>query len=165
MSAYQPFVPARRPSGRPSAQPRYRVLVHRQYVGLWNQITERVGIEAARQFWDHVANTPGIFPSVGASSVLRGKAGQPKGPGFSHTIHYEISGAGRINYQFCNEYRTHPDGDPHPVVFILTIQLGSHWHGLENSFVQNAMGYLNVLNRGIACSPPSPLLRPLLVPP
>jgi alkylation response protein AidB-like acyl-CoA dehydrogenase len=30
------------------------------------------------------------------SQVLRGKAGEPMGPGFSRTIHYEISGAGRI---------------------------------------------------------------------
>jgi len=100
--------------------------VHRQYADAWNQLAQRVGIEAAQQFWDHMANTPGAFPAVGTSSILRGKAGQPKAPGFSRTIHYEISGAGRINYQFCNDYRTHLGGDPHPVVFILTIDLDSH---------------------------------------
>ena len=100
--------------------------MHRQYADVWNYLAQRVGLEAAQHFWDHVANNPGAFPTVGTSNVLRGKAGQPKGPGFSHTIHYEISGAGRINYQFCNDYYSRPGGDPHPVVFILTIELGSH---------------------------------------
>jgi hypothetical protein len=63
---------------------------------------------------------------VNSSTVLRGKAGKPKFEGGSRTIHYEISGAGRINYQYVNEYREGARGDAHRVVFILTIDLGSH---------------------------------------
>jgi hypothetical protein len=45
--------------------------------------------------------------------------------GFSRTIHYEISGAGRIDYQF-NDVYLGTRGDPHPVVFIRVINLSSH---------------------------------------
>jgi hypothetical protein len=126
VSAYRPFVPTRRPGGQPEQRPTYRVLVHRQFEAAWTQLPERVGIESVRQFWDHVAFSPGIIPAIGTSTILRGKAGAPKAPGFSRTIHYEITGAGRINYQYCNAYRTHPAGDAHAVVFILTIDLDSH---------------------------------------
>jgi len=39
---------------------------------------------------------------------------------------YEISGAGRIDYQFNDAYTGGTVGDPHPVVFILSINLSSH---------------------------------------
>ena len=106
--------------------PRYRVLVHRRYKELWDQLVERVGLENAQQFYDHVAYTPGEPPRVGRSSFLRGKAGQPGEQGFSRTIHYEISGAGGINYQYNDHYTGGAQGDPHPVVRILTIDLSSH---------------------------------------
>jgi hypothetical protein len=124
--AYQPFRPARRPGGSPPHRPRYRVLVHRQYLDLWQQLADRVGLTSAQQFYDHVANTPGIPPSVGTTTILAGKAGRPIADGFSRTVHYEISGAGRINYQFNDAYSGGARGDRHPVVFILTIDLGSH---------------------------------------
>lgn len=38
-------------------------------------------------------------------------------PGFSRTVHYEISGAGRIDYQYHDSYAGGDHGDPHPVVF------------------------------------------------
>ncbi len=79
-----------------------------------------------QQFYDHVAHTPGTPPLVNSAVILRGKAGEPKFPGASRTIHYEISGAGRIDYQFVNEFRVADVGDPHPVVLILTIDLSSH---------------------------------------
>ena len=44
----------------------------------------------------------------------------------SKTIHYEITGAGRIDYQFNPSATEGPRGDPHGVVKILTIDLGSH---------------------------------------
>jgi hypothetical protein len=124
--AYRPFVPARRPGGSPAEKPRYRVLVHRQYLELWNQLVERVGLTNARQFYDYAANNPGQPPAVGTTSVLTGKAGRPKIEGNSRTIHYEISGAGRIDFQYNDAYRGGTQGDPHPVVFVLTIDLGSH---------------------------------------
>lgn len=124
-SSYRPYRPARRPGNRPRARPRYRVLVHRQFVGIWDQLPDRVGLEAAQQFYDHAANTPGQTPTVGSTTILRGSLGRPIGEGFSRTIHYEISGAGRIDFQYHDAY-VGTKGDPHPVVFILRIGLGSH---------------------------------------
>lgn len=124
--AYRPYVAARRPGGRPGEPPRFRVLVHRQYLDLWNSLADRVGKESAQQFWDHVARNPGQPPAVGTSTVLRGKHHGPKWPGYSRTIHYEISGAGRIDYQYASSTSEGDAGDPHSVVKILTIDLGSH---------------------------------------
>ena len=71
------------------------------------------------------ASAPGRIPQVGTATILKGAAGTPKLPGFSRTVHYEISGPGRIDYQYNDSY-VGALGDPHPVVFILTIDLGSH---------------------------------------
>lgn len=124
--SYAPFVPGRRPGGRPRRRPRYRVLVHRAFAASWSELPRHVGLESAQQFYDHVADTPGRPPSVNRTTILRGRAGRPLAPGFSRTIHYEISGPGRIDYQYADEFRSGRMGDPHPVVFILTIGLGSH---------------------------------------
>lgn len=128
--AYRPFVPARRPGGRPDFEPRYRVLIHHQYLDLWHTLVDRVGVESAQQFWDHVALTPGQPPAVNRATIMKGRSANPIGPGFSRTVHYEISGAGRINYQFNDAFDQGRAGDPHSVVFILTInltiKLGSH---------------------------------------
>ena len=86
----------------------------------------RVGEQNAQQFWDHVAHSPGAHPSVGTSSVMKGKNGNPKWPGYSRTIHYEISGAGRIDYQYADATAEGAKGDAHAVVKILSIDLGSH---------------------------------------
>lgn len=125
-SRYRPFVPAARPGGRPAARPLYRVLVHRQYANEWAQLVNRVGVESARQFYDHVAQTPGSPPLVGRSSILRGRLGEPQAPGFSRTIHYEISGAGRLDYQYNPAYVIASGDDPHPIVRILSITFESH---------------------------------------
>lgn len=124
--AYSPFQPAARPGTRATSKPAYRVLVHRRFVGLWEQLPSRVGLAGAQQFYDHVAHTPEEPPAVNSSTILKGKAGRPKFEGGSRTIHYEISGAGRIDYQFVNDYTDGAHGDPHPVVFILSIDLSSH---------------------------------------
>ncbi len=124
--AYQPFLPVRRPGSKPDEKPRFRLLVHRKFEALWDELPSRVGLEAAQQFYDHVAWTPGEPPAVGTTTVLKGKAGRPKEPGFSRRIHYEISGAGRIDYEHNDRYTGGAFGDPHPVVRILTISLGSH---------------------------------------
>lgn len=125
-SAYQPLSPAQRPGSRPFEKPVYRVLVHRKFRNHWDQLVSRVGLQGAQQFWDHVAYTPGSVSGIASTTILRGKAGDPKEVGWSRTHHYEVSGAGRIDYQYHNAYKTEQDGDEHKVVAILTINFGSH---------------------------------------
>ena len=125
-SAYEPHEPARRPGGKPDDRPNYRVLVHRRYQAHYKELIERVGLKQAQQFWDHVAQDPGNPDPIASTCFLRGKAGHPKGPGWSRTIHYEVSSSARIDYQYHDTYTTEPDGDPHPVVAILTINYSSH---------------------------------------
>lgn len=124
--AYHPLWVTARPAGKPQIAPIYRVLVERKFYRQWLELPVRVGIEAATQFWDHVAMTPGEIPAINGSCILRGTAGKPKGDGWSRTIHYEVSSMARINYQYHNAYQTSPDGDAHPVVAILTINYSSH---------------------------------------
>jgi hypothetical protein len=126
VSAYNPLQPARRPGGSPDLAPTYRVLVHRRYGQQYSELSHRVGVQQAQQFWDHVASTPGSPSPIASTTVLKGEAGRPKGPGWSRTIHYEVSSSARIDYQYCDEYRRTPTGDPHKVVAILTISFGSH---------------------------------------
>lgn len=101
------------------------MLVHRQFAHLWDQLPDRVGLAAAQQFYDHVANSPGRIPPVGTATILKGSLGAPISEGFSRTVHYEISGAGRIDFQYNDAY-VGKQGDPHPIIFILRIGLGSH---------------------------------------
>lgn len=63
---------------------------------------------------------------IASTRPLKGKAGAPKEKGFSKTIHYELSSMARIDYQYCDSYRTKTDGDAHKVVFILAIDYSSH---------------------------------------
>lgn len=57
---------------------------------------------------------------------MKGKHHAPKWAGYSPTIHYEISGAGRIDYQYNPASTEGAQGDAHGVVKILSIDLGSH---------------------------------------
>ncbi len=107
-------------------KPKYRVLVHREFLSDWKSLVDRVGINNAQQFWDHVAHTPGSIPKVGTSCLMKGKHNGPKWPGYSRTIHYEVSGAGRIDYQFADATDEGSTGEAHAVVKILSIDLGSH---------------------------------------
>jgi hypothetical protein len=124
--AYRPHVAARRPGRKPAVKPAFRVLVHHKYLAVWNELADRVGLANAQQFWDHVAMTPGQKPRVGTSSVMKGKHNAPKWPGYSKTIHYEITGGGRIDYQFNPSATDGSRGDPHGVVKIMSIGLSSH---------------------------------------
>lgn len=125
-SDYQPFQPARRPGSRPDKKPIYRVLVHRKYRNHWDELVARVGLQQAQQFWDHVVSTPGATSAIASITILRGKAGASRGAGWSRTHHYEVSGAGRIDYQYHNAFKTSADGDEHRVVAMLTISYSSH---------------------------------------
>src|SRR5687768_12224950 len=108
--AYQPLWPGQRPGGRPDVAPAYRVLVHRKFADKWEELADRVGLDSAQEFWDHIAVAPGERPALASTTVLRGKAGKPQGAGWSRTIHYEISSMARINYQYHDSYRTRVDG-------------------------------------------------------
>lgn len=111
--------------GVPTRRPGWRVLVHRRYLSVWDSLVDRVGLARAQQFWDHVAYTPDRPPRAGRSSVMKGKH-KKGGDGWSPVIHYEISGAGRIDYQYNLAYQTSKAADPHAVVRMLVIDLGSH---------------------------------------
>jgi len=125
-SAYDPLAPARRPGGRPDGKPKYRVLVHKRFRNHYDQLVAMVGLQQAQQFWDHVSASPGAPCPVASTRPLKGKAGKPNGPGWSRTVHYEVTGSARIDYQFNDNYSTSADGDRHPVVAILTINFSSH---------------------------------------
>ena len=82
-----------------------------------------VRILRARQH--HIPQTPDQHPKVGTSDMLRGNHNQGKS-GWSRRVHYEITGAGRIDYEYHPRYKTSSDGDEHAVVRILVINLSSH---------------------------------------
>lgn len=125
-SAYDPLRPARRPKGKPDQAPVYRVLVHKSFYAHYTELVSRVGEQQAKQFWDHVAYQPGIPDPIAQTTILKGKAGKPRGEGWSRTIHYEVSSSARIDYQYNDAYTTDTGNDPHRVVAILTINYSSH---------------------------------------
>jgi hypothetical protein len=126
-SAYRPYTSVRRPGGSPDEQPAFRVLVHRRHEARWEELADRIGLEQAQRFYDHVSQTPGA-PAEGIRvSVLRGTAGKPKEAGFSQTIHWRVPGrAARLDYQYNSDYRGGREGDAHAVVRILAISFSSH---------------------------------------
>ncbi|MGH2822629.1 MAG: hypothetical protein ACRDLY_06300 [Thermoleophilaceae bacterium] len=126
-SAYKPYTSARRPGGPPESRPGFRILVHRKHEARWNELVDRVGLEQAQRFYDHVCQTPGA-PAEGIRvTPLRGRAGRPQEPGFSQTLHWRVPGrAARIDYQYNAAYRGGRKGDPHPVVRIIAINFSSH---------------------------------------
>jgi hypothetical protein len=125
-SSYRPYQPARRPGRKPNESPNYRIVVHHRFKPHYDELVTRVGLQQAQQFWDHVASTPGQTSAIAQTSFLKGKAGRPQAPGWSRTIHYEVTGSARIDYQYNDEYRTKPAGDAHRVVAILTVNYSSH---------------------------------------
>ena len=102
------------------------MLVHYQLQPVWDRLCERAGTASAQQFWDHVALDPGRPPRINSATVLRGARGRPLGSGFSRSIHYEVSGAARIDYQFNPRWIGAADGDEYGIVVIVQITLGSH---------------------------------------
>lgn len=83
----------------------------------------RAGVHAAVLRPHHPV--PDQHPKVGTSGLLRGNHNKGKN-GWSRRVHYEISGAGRIDYEYHPTYKTSDNGDERPVVRILVINLGSH---------------------------------------
>lgn len=126
-SAYSPFTNTRRPGGKPDYEPQFRVLVHQKHAPRWEQLVERIGLEQAQRFYDHVAQHPGA-PAAGIRmNILKGRAGNPEEQGFSRTVHWRVPGSGaRIDYQYHARYGGGRDGDEHGVVRVIAIAFGSH---------------------------------------
>jgi hypothetical protein len=91
----------------------------------WENATGQAGDQKVQQLWNHLAYRPDKPGLLGG--VTRVKGGQARGRGgWSDVHHYEITGAGRIDYQFHPEYSGGAKGDPHPVVKIIRIDMFSH---------------------------------------
>ena len=123
--AYDPLVSVGRPGGRPRDKPRFRVLIHKRHLRLWEKLIRRCGLQNAQQVWDHLAFRPDQPPLLGTCTPFKGKNYQGS-DGWSRRYHYEITGADRLDYQFDPEYRGGRTGEPHPVVKIIIIAFGSH---------------------------------------
>jgi hypothetical protein len=65
-------------------------------------------------------------PRVGTVTPMKGRHNKSTADGTSRIYHYEVSGAGRVDYRYNPKYKTSPDGDEHPVVTIVSIDLSSH---------------------------------------
>lgn len=123
--AYDPLLAARRPGGKPDAKPKFRILIHKRHLPVWDELVRRVGLLSAQQFWDHVAFRADQPPLLGTCTPMKGGHNKGKG-GWSRVMHYEISGAGRVDYQFHPAYEAGSVGDKHPVVRIVSLNWSSH---------------------------------------
>ncbi|GAA3058860.1 MULTISPECIES: hypothetical protein [Actinomycetes] len=125
--AYRPFVAARYPaSGQPVEKPVWRVIVHRKHVDAWNRILDLCGESNAQELWQHLTTRPDQQPLLGTVTPMKGRRYGPTADGMSRVYHYEVTGAARVDYRFNPNYRTSVDGDPHRIVQIISISLGSH---------------------------------------
>lgn len=122
--AYDPFLTTSRPGGKPAEKPRFRVLFHKRHLPKWDDLVSRVGVQAAQQFWDHVSYRADKPPLLGQCTPLKGEHNAGKN-GWSRRYHYEISGAGRVDYEFHHNYRI-GDGEAHAVVRIIGLDWSSH---------------------------------------
>jgi hypothetical protein len=122
--AYAPFVTVGSPSGKPANRPKFRVLLHKTQWKQWQEARGQVGETNIKELWDHLAYRADQRPLLGSVTALRGGAFEGK-DGWSRVYHYELTGAARVDYQFKQDY-VGRDGDAHPVVKIIRIQLGSH---------------------------------------
>lgn len=64
-------------------------------------------------------------PRLGTVTPMKGGQAKAK-DGMSRVFHYEITGASRVDYRYNANYTTSDDSDAHPVVQIISIDLGSH---------------------------------------
>jgi hypothetical protein len=126
-SSYRPYTNTRRPGGKPDYEPAYRVLVHRRHQQRWEELADRIGLDQAQRFYDHVAQHPGEPAEGVRMNVLRGRAGDPGETGFSRTVHWRVPGrAARLDYQYHPHYSGGSAGDKHAVVRVIAIVLSSH---------------------------------------
>lgn len=124
--SYAPFVSARYPAaGSPPKRPKWRVLVHRKHVERWNKIAEVCGERNAGEIWEHLTTQPDKPPLLGTVTPMKGRQYGKQEDGTSRVLHYEVSGAGRVDYRY-NPKTIATKGDEHPVVWIVSIDFGSH---------------------------------------
>ncbi len=100
--------------------------MHRKHARAWAELADRFGERNADELWDHLTSRPNRPPRLGTVTPMKGKLGKPLADGTSGVFHYEISGAGRVDYRFHPAYRTSPDRAAHPTVFIVSIDHRSH---------------------------------------
>lgn len=125
--AYRPFIAARYPAnGRPENKPVWRVIVHRKHAREWNRVAEMCGDSNARELWEHLTTRPDREPLLGTVTPLKGRHNRATSDGMSRVYHYEITGGGRVDYRYNATYQVGDDGDPHRIVQIISIALGSH---------------------------------------
>lgn len=125
VEAYDPFITIASPGGKPATKPRFRILMSKNLWKAWENAIGQAGPQNVQQLWNHLAYRPDRPPLLG--SVTRLKGGHLKGKhGWSDVHHYEITGAGRIDYQFDPQYTGGTKGDPHGVVKIIRIDMSSH---------------------------------------
>lgn len=123
--AYDPYITIASPGGKPVTKPRFRVLMSKSMWKQWENAVSQAGDQNVQQLWNHLAYRPDQLPLLG--SVTRLKGGHMKGKeGWSDVHHYEITGAGRINYQFHPDYAGGAQGDKHAVVKVTSIDMSSH---------------------------------------
>jgi hypothetical protein len=123
--AYDPYLTTERPGGKPDKKPQFRLLIHKRHLSKWQELARRVGLQNAQQFWDHVSFRPDQPPLLGTCTPMKGKHNAGR-DGWSRIYHYEITGAGRVDYQFHAEYGEGEVGDKHRVVRIIGLDWSSH---------------------------------------
>lgn len=124
--SYRPFVVARYPAtGKAPVKPSWRILVHRKHLERWNSIASVCGESNAGELWLHLATQPDQRPRLGTVTPMKGNQHGKQADGTSRVYHYEVSGAARVDYRFNAEAKA-GKGDKHPVVWIVSIELGSH---------------------------------------
>lgn len=123
--AYSPLITTGRPGGKPTQRPRFRVLINKSDWKQWTDMLDQVGMQSGQRLWDHLAFRADRPPEVGKVTRLKGR--HMKGQdGWSGVHHYEVSGAGRVDFQFHPAFTEGKAGDPHPVVRIIRISMSSH---------------------------------------
>lgn len=123
--AYAPLVTTGRPGGKPDEQPRFRPLIHKKDWAAWRAMVETVGLQSAQRLWDHLAFNADRKPQVGRVTIMKGRHMRGR-DGWSDVHHYEVSGAGRVDFQYHKSYEGGDENLPHAVVRIIRISMSSH---------------------------------------
>lgn len=123
--AYDPLVSVESPGGKPEKKPRFRVLINKSHWRAWERMIQAVGAQSAQRLWNHLAHSADQPPLVG--QVTRMKGGHMKATGgWSAVHHYEVSGAGRVDFRYHHSFTGGATGEPHGVVQVIRVDLSSH---------------------------------------